>query len=215
MKPLIISLSVDGRERYSEKVKGLEQSLIPFKDEFDVRIYKEFPDWVTPHSEVPYKFKYDLIKKAVGDGWKKIFWFDSSMRVLKNPFGLLNNSENGVVAFHNIGHNLYPRYLSDVAETNLSIYPNDITKVESTWGGALGFDFNMSLPYWLMVELTRQIDLKSFDELGSKRDGFLNHRHDQSCLSVLFDYAKVPLLPYGVIAAKKHVTEQTYIQYGD
>jgi len=40
-------------------------------------------------------------------------------------------------------------------------------------------------------------------------------RHDQTAMSFLFHFYQIPLLPYGVIAAKPHVTEETYIQYAD
>lgn len=215
MKDLIISLAVNGREDYTARLEGLVSSLTEWTG--DVRIYKEFPKWCRPHTQIPYAFKYDLIKKAIDDGYQRIFWVDSIMRLVpgKNISELLDEAPLGIVAFHNLGHPLYPKYISDKAAQNLKDFYIDITSIESTWGGALGFDFNKELPNLILKELFNQIDIGSFDELGSIREGFVGHRHDQSVLSVLFHYTQVPLLEYGVIAAGKDVTEKTFIKYGD
>lgn len=216
MKNLIISFaSRTGRENYIELQKGLINTL-PIAGDCDNWILNDLPPEITPHSQVPYLFKFDLIKKAVGEGYRKIWHLDSTMRLLKNPFELIEQSECGVVAFHNLGHKLYPKYISNMAALNLANYYTDITKIESTWGGALGWDFDKELPWIIFDILFEQAAKGSFNEASSDREGFVAHRHDQSNLSVLFDYFKVPLLDYGVIAALPHVDKnKTYIQYGD
>lgn len=215
MKPLIISFAKNGREAYQELQKGLVATL-PVAGDCDHWILNEYPEGITPHSEVPYLFKFDLIKKAVKEGYKLIWWLDSTMRLIKNPFELIQQSECGVVAFHNLGHKLFPKYISNLAALNLSNYYTDIDKIESTWGGAIGFDFNKELAHSILNRLFEQASLGSFNESGSDRPGFLAHRHDQSVMSVLFDYYNVPLLDYGVIAAMPHVDDKkTYIRYGD
>ncbi len=55
----------------------------------------------------------------------------------------------------------------------------------------------------------------SFETNGSDRKDFVSHRHDQAVMSVLFWRHKYKLLPYGTIAAKADITEQTALQYGD
>ncbi len=216
-KNLIISLAVNGREDYVAKQKGLIATL-PVAGDCDHWILDHYPAGVTPHNTTPYRFKFDLIRKAVDEGYTKIFWMDSTMRLLKNPFDLLEKSELGIVAFHNLGHKV-AKYISDLAVSNLCdtgyMLEDELYEIESTWGGCLGFDFTKELPIKILDETLRQSTMGTFDEGGSKRTDFVAARHDQSCLSVLFFFHEVPLLPYGVIAARQHVTEETVIQYGN
>lgn len=212
MKDLIITLAVDGREKYTEKLKGLIKTLIHWDG--DIRVYKEFPSWCTPHNQIPYAFKYDLIKKAIADGYKRIFWLDSSIRLVpgKNISQLLDEAPMGIVAFHNLGHDLEP-YINDTAINNLRI--EKLAGVKQTWGGCVFYDFNKEFPNYVLGEVFRQIERGSFNDDATARHGFIGHRHDQAVLSWLFHTNEMPLLDYGVIAAKKDITEETFVQYGD
>lgn len=212
MKDLIITLAVNGREDYTQRLEGLVNSLIEW--EGDVRIYKEFPEGCRPHSQIPYAFKYDLIKKALDDGYTRIFWLDSIMRLVpgKSISQLLDEAEKGIVAFDNLGHPL-EKYINNTAIKNLKI--ETLEGLKQTWGGALFFDFNKETPNCLFMELRQQIEKGSFNDDDTKRENFIAHRHDQAVMSYLLHSYSVDLLPYGIIAAKKHMTEQTYVQYGD
>lgn len=212
MKDLIITLAVDGREKYTEKLMRLIASLVTWHG--DIRVYKEFPKWCKPHNQIPYAFKYDLIKKAIIDGYQRIFWLDSSMRLIhgKNISQLLDEAPMGIVAFHNLGHDL-EKYINDTAISNLRI--GSLAGVKQTWGGALFFDFTKEFPAYILDEVMRQIEKGSFNDDNTQRENFIAHRHDQACLSWLFHTNNMELLPYGVIAAKKDITDQTFIQYGD
>lgn len=211
MKDLIISLAVDGREKYSERVKGLEASLVHWNG--DVRIYKEFPEWCTPHSAIPYAFKYDLMQRALDDGYTRLFWMDSSMRILKNPTPLLDNS-NGIVAFDNLGHPV-EHWINDTTLANFGITPEDVKGVKQIWGGLTFWDFNTDLAKEVFAELNEQIKLGSFNEDNTSRPGFKASRHDQACLSWILHKRGIELLPYGVVAAKQHITDETTVQYAD
>lgn len=216
MKDLIISVAVDGREKYSEVVKGLEQSIIDANWEGDVRIYKEFPDWVTPHNLLPYGFKYDLIKRAVQDKYTKIWWLDSTMRLIKGKdiSDLLNSSEDGVIVFDNIGHPV-KNFASDTLIANMGMTLQELNGIRQIWGGSTGWDFDNPKCNFIFQALCHQATLGSFNNDETLRVGYKGTRHDQSCLSLICHLYKIPLLEYGVIAATKDVTDQTFIQYGD
>lgn len=215
MRDLIISLAVDGREPYSQRVVGLERSLTG-NWKGDVRVYKSYPSWCTRHSVIPYKFKFDLIQKAVDDGYKRIFWLDSTMRILhgKNISDLLDNSVDGVVAFHNLGHPL-KAYINDTAMDNLGITEDQLEGVKQIWGGCIFWDFNKETARSIFAETVEQISLGSFNDDKTNRRTFIAHRHDQAVLSWLLHKNNVELLDYGVIAAKNHLIDKTYIQYSD
>lgn len=64
IKPtLLISLAVNGRENYAQKSVNLEKSLAD-NWVYDTRLYKSYPDYCTPNSVIPYKFKFDLIQQS-------------------------------------------------------------------------------------------------------------------------------------------------------
>ncbi len=208
---LIISLAINGRDKYEEIQKGLIATL-DIAGNCDKWIFQSYPDGVTPHSEIPYKFKYDLILQGYAAGYKRIWWLDSTMRIIKNPFDLFSLSDKGIVAFDNLGHPLY-KYITDLAVTNLDCEAL-LMSIQNSWGGAIGFDFTKPEPILILNEILKQSKLGSFDNGTSTREGFVAARHDQSCNSVLFYYYGVKLFDYGVIAARKDVTDKTYIQYG-
>lgn len=212
MKQLIISLAINGRENYIEYQKKLISSL-HLAGGSDTWILNNYPLYVTKQEEIPYKFKYDLIMHAYNQGYKKVFWLDSTMRLIKNPFELFDLVNNGIVAFENIGHPTY-KYITDLAVQNLNC-SNYINDVKNTWGGAIGFNFEKELPKIILDEILHQSLIGSFNNGGSTRNGFVAARHDQSVNSVIFHNHKIDILDYGFIAAKIHLTSNTHIQYGD
>ncbi len=209
-RTVLLTLAIDGREKYTEKLTGLLNSISNWP--YDTRIYKSYPAGVIPHDVIPYKFKFDLIQQARNDGYTRIVWLDSSIRILQDPVALFG--EEGVFAFDNLGHPLW-KYISDRARMNLSITEGQLKQIPQTWGGAIGFDFTKDKAGEIFTEIVRQSTMGSFETSGSSRPGFVSHRHDQAVMSVLFWKAKYALLPYGTIAARADVTPQTYLQYGD
>jgi len=211
-KNLIISLAINGREDYIAKQKGLIATL-PIAGDCDHWIFNYYPEGITPHASIPYRFKYDLLLLAHNEGYEKVWWLDSTMRLIKNPFELFEKSEKGIVAFDNLGHPVY-KYITDVAAENLKC-ESYIHDVKNVWGGAIGFDFTKTEPVLILAEIIHQSNIGTFNDGGSKRDGFVAARHDQSCNAVIFHNYGVNILDYGVIAARQHVTPETYIQYGN
>jgi glycosyltransferase involved in cell wall biosynthesis len=207
----LISLAINGRESYTEKSKALQSSIADHWP-YDVRLYRAYPSYCTPHEIIPYKFKYDLIAQARKDGYNRVVWLDSSIRMLQDSCALFG--EQGVFAFDNLGHPLY-KYISDRAAENLQVTDAMINKIPQTWGGAIGFDFTRDAACAIFAEIIQQATMGSFENGGSVREGFVSHRHDQAINSVLLWKHGYKLLPYGIIAAKDDVTEKTYLQYGD
>lgn len=213
MNDLIISLAFKGREDYPEIQKGLLRSMEEhWRGDAWINIESDFP--VTAHSDVPYKFKYDLIERALQKGYKRIWWLDSTMRLNGDISRLFLEAHAGIVAFENVGHPLY-KYISDQAALNMNIGEGWIRQIPQCWGGATGWDFQNPKCEWIFRKLQEQIRLGSFLDGESTREGFIAHRHDQATLSGLLYMNFVELFPYGIIAAPKHSTYNTLILYGD
>jgi hypothetical protein len=212
MKDLIVSIGVNGREPYADLIKGLEKSIVDANWRGDVRIYKEWPRWAIPHSSIPYAFKYDIIKRALWDGYTHVYWLDSVMRLVagKDISDLLFQSRDGFVAFHNEGHDLKD-YINDTALNRYKV--ENVDRVPQCWGGALFFDFGNPTA----VDFFNQIlhARRYFKEDGTQRPGFKGHRHDQALISLLMWQNGFSMLPYGIIAAPKDANENTFILYGD
>ncbi len=203
-KTVLISLAVNGRENYVDKSINLEKSIADHWP-YDVRLYKGYPEYCTPNDVVPYKFKYDLIKQARKDGYTKVMWLDSSIRIASDDLIFLF-PESGVIAFDNLGHPLL-KYISDKACANLNIGEQQLKGIPQTWGGALAFDFSKDKACEVFEEICKHSVNGSFETSGSRRPGFVAHRHDQAVVSCILWKHKIKLLPYGEIVSAVHAQE--------
>lgn len=214
MKTLLVSYASKGREDYHKGLLRLIDSALLFDldirvyspdmsiDEYNgVKIIKDMPEGFVGHKDIPYRFKFDLIRQAVLDGYTKIIWLDSSLIIKKDLNELFNHSCG--FCFHNLGHPLY-KYISDAAVKNLEVSNSELMNVPQVWGGAFGLDFNRLNTDQLFNEIVRQSELGSFNEGVSTREGFIAHRHDQAVLSMLFDRYSVKMYDYGTITTAQH-----------
>jgi hypothetical protein len=217
-KAIIISFASKGREDY---LKMAEKLYLSVKQhwKYDYRFYvmnsnrnefegmqliniSEFPNnskfKVESHNKIPYQFKLGLIQTAIDDGYTHIFWLDSSISLNKCPLNLLNQSNKGIMAFHNLGHEL-KSYISDNCVEIINSNINEINSSPKTWGGCFGFDFTKNIPKQIFNELIDASLKGAFNESGSNRLEFKAHRHDQSVMSVLFYRYGIVLYNYGHI----------------
>jgi len=217
-RTVLISLAVNGRESYTTKSINLEISLTR-NWLWDVRLYKTYPEWCTPNDVIPYKFKFDLIQQARNDGYNRIVWLDSSIRLHNGSVTALLNNDHGIFAFDNLGHPLQ-NYISDKAVKNLGITETQLKTIPQTWGGAIGFDFTKDKACEIFEEICLQSTTGAFETSGSTRKDFVSHRHDQAVMSVIFCQNHIKLLPYGNIVCAEHARSKEYgdkysLIYGD
>lgn len=151
-----------------------------------------------PHDSVPWGFKPHLILEAAEKGYEQIIWCDSKIRMLQYPEPLLELAKKrGVVVFDNLGHPL-KYWISDLAQQRLFISDKDLEDMKQIMGCMIIFDLSNSvgvkvLNRWL--EASR--DGVSFQNYGSRREGFKGSRNDQACLSGILNIMGVPIEPYG------------------
>lgn len=222
VKDIIVSFATKGRENYNGMLLRLIDSclehwkgdLLIYSPDHElseyrgVTIHKGWPDPVGiksyTHAEMPYQFKTALIQQAYEMGYERIIWLDSSMQLKKDLTPLFDNP---MTFFHNLGHPTY-KYLSDEAQDMFYISDNELLKVEQIWGGAFALDFTNEATKVFFNDLKYWSTNGSFKNAGSRRDGFVAHRHDQSVISVLL-YLKehavnTRMLPYGQILCPPH-----------
>lgn len=225
-KPLIISFASKGRENYLEMAENLYTSLkhwnydyIMYTMDGNRAEYKgvkltqitELPQpstWTcNPHSVTPYQFKFGLIDHAREMGYDKIIWLDSSITLAKCPLKLLEQSNKGVMCFHNLGFETKD-YISANCLSILShkgyLSSNNPPQI---WGGCIGFDFTREGVKDIFDSIVDLSQKGCFDN-----SSFKNHRHDQVTMSVLFHYFGV--LPYNYGHIVNHIHEENK-EYGD
>ncbi len=157
------------------------------------------------HQEIPYGFKPELIQIARERGYDKIMWCDSTILLAKNPTDTFAHAEKyGVAAFNNLGHPLY-KYCSDLCLERQDILESDLFGIEQIMACCIAFDFTneygqQAFDKW--IEASR--DGVSFQNYGSQREGFITHKHDQACLSLILWKLGIPLLPYGKLVYHPH-----------
>jgi hypothetical protein len=226
MSKCIVSFSSFGRENYpkgqlrlirSIKESGwnggiIIQSFDGYVDEYlGVKIeLGEYPsskllNRKENHASVPYFFKPELIQIARERGYNQVIWCDSTILVHKDPSDCLEHASiHGVAAFENIGHPL-KHYCSDLCVIHQGITEKDLEQIPQIMACCVVFDFeNKNGQDVFKRWLEASTDGVSFQNYGSKRDGFITHKHDQAVLSILLWKAGIPLLPYGKLVYHPH-----------
>lgn len=225
-KDVICSFASKGREPYDRMLLRLIDSCIEhwhgdmlvYSPDHELQEYRGVTinkGWPQPkgiksytHQEMPYQFKTAMIQLALEQGYERIIWLDSSM-IIKKDLTPLFDGPFGLTFFHNLGHDTW-KYLSDEAQNLLQVSTSDLHTIQQVWGGAFAIDFTHSTAEEFFDELKSFSVNGSFKNGGSKRDGFVAHRHDQSVMSVLLDYTYFTMLPYGNILCPPHDTDGTY-----
>lgn len=232
MKDVIVSFATKGREQYHLQLLRLIDSckqhwkgdLLIYSPDHElneykgVTIHKKWPDPVGiksyTHQEMPYQFKTALIQKAIELGYERIIWLDSSMQ-LKKDLTPLFDKVTGLTFFHNLGHPTW-KYLSDEAsdllinDAHICADEADLHKIEQIWGGAFAIDITNENAISFFSKLKEFSVNGSFKNGGSKRVGFIAHRHDQSVMSCLLQSFKFNLFHYGQILCPPHDTSGEY-----
>lgn len=213
-KPLIISFASKGREDYHKMSENLYRSVKEHwkydylfytmdgnRDEFEGMKLTQITELPQPstwqcntHDVTPYQFKYGLIDHAREMGYDKIIWLDSSISLAKCPLKLLEQSNKGIMAFHNLGHETED-YISREC---IKIMKSDLYEVGrsiQTWGGCIGFDFTKESAKQIFNDIVIWSKNGAFNNDASSQA----HRHDQSVMSILFNRYGVQLYNYGHI----------------
>lgn len=216
---VIVSYAKKGREDYPTVLPRLVESALQngytgdfilcapgapdvFRVGFDHYAKNEFDLPVPDHHETPYGFKPYLVKLARDRGFKKVFWFDSTIvmtRDFKNMMEELDKKQ--ILLFDNPGcyENIWT---SDDCLAKMGCSLEEANKFYQVMACAMGFDF--SSPFSTMVfDLWYAFGLDGISfkgPSGSTRPEFRGHRHDQSVISYLSHLFKIKVIPYGFLS---------------
>lgn len=213
---VLVSVASQGRENYNRSQLFLIKSAIPhwdgdwlinsvdgYVDEYmGVRINKGWPitakyGTAWQHKDMPYQFKPFAVYAAYEHGYDKVLWCDSTIHLMQRPDWSLA-AEHGIVAWDNEGHPL-DRWMSDYAAEKVGIDPRGKQQIMAC---CIMFDFThpktlQVVEYWVDGSVNNSFHPSTN---GSRRDGFVTDRHDQSYLSGLLHKYGIPIQPYGMLA---------------
>jgi hypothetical protein len=161
---------------------------------------------------VPYQFKPFIMQEAREAGMDVVIWCDSTITMERDISPLLKiANKRGVVAFHNLGHDLQG-WISDVAAQQLQLTDDDLWGMPQIMACVIIFDFTNAMGRRIFHDwITASRDGVSFQNgYGSSRVGFVAHRHDQAVLSGLLAKNKIPLEPYGKLVYEPHDQTKKY-----
>ena len=221
---VIVSFASSGRENYNKaQLRMIKSTIGKWDGDYLIRSYDGYVDEyvgvpiitgsypstsTNNHAEVPYNFKPDIVLEAIQKGYTKIIWCDSTILLHQDPTPMLDYaSEHGVAAFDNLGHPLWA-WISDLSLQMQDLTDDDLANIKQIMACVIIFDVSNPAGKSVFDKWYKASkDGISFQNYGSKREGFKAHRHDQAVLSMLLHKAGIPLLPYGKLVY--HPDEET------
>jgi hypothetical protein len=235
MKECIVSFSTIGRELYNKAMLRLIRTFkeTGYEGDFYLRSTDSYVDEylgvkillgslpVTEKygksynmEEINYGFKLFLIWEAYEHGFRRIAWCDSTITKVGDLSPLWAHAkEHGICTFENLGYPLI-NWANDFSVERAGVSLAQLKEMKQIMACAVFFDFDHPVTMQIFNEWMKMcLDGVSFNmKNGSTRPGFLGHRGDQPCLSLLMGKRGIPLLPYGKLCYEPH--DQTK-EYGD
>jgi len=186
----IVSLCVGFN--FKKGLDRIEQCIEAFNINADFIGFSEYPEWCVKHTDIPYAFKFYLLKHCFSLGYKNVLYIDSSIypkNDLNNIWELLNNQGYYLAQNdHSIGVACHDKLLQ-----KFNISREDSMRIRCLQGGFIGLNktFIKSIE-WLdtMIELSK--DGVSFigsysnkTGLCSKDNRVVGHFHDQVVATII------------------------------
>lgn len=194
----------DGAGDYHKKAKRLVGSLPKYVDALWFKDYKEIGS--PTHKENPYAFKVYAIRKAIEMGYSKVLWCDSPL-VYQGGFERLENifDKYDFFAYDNIGFSVGD--FTNIKTKQEYGYSNEeYDNMPMIMACFMGFDFSSGLANNIFKEYT--MSMEEGDFIGDWKD----HRHDQSCMSIIMNtYLVKPLNPFdedSIFCYREHIDKQ-------
>lgn len=164
----------DKTGRYSDALVrqaiSLKQFQVPYTH------YKSPDEIGSPkHSDNPYAFKVHAIDKHSGT----VIWLDSVVYAKKPLNNFISYIErHGVCFFDNIGYSVAD-YTNDRCLEYFGITREQAREIKMIMACCMGFDFDNPLAIQVFKEYKRAM------KEGMFKGSWDNHRHDQSCMSII------------------------------
>jgi hypothetical protein len=170
---MVVSFA-DKKGRYLDSLKRQAQSLQKFNIEY--KHYTNVYEIGSPmHLYNPYAFKAYALDKKEG----VVIWLDSVVYAKKPLTDFVNYiKKNGACFFDNIGYSVAD-YCNDKCLNYYGITREEAKEIKMIMACCMGFDFNNPLA----VQVFNEYKKACAD--GIFKGDWTNHRHDQTCMSII------------------------------
>lgn len=190
---VVVSVGVNGREKYGDHAYLLKKSLQSMKIQNEIWV-NDYPPNSPSHQVCPYAFKYFAIKNALDKGYKKILWLDSICNICGKTDELMSILEDKKYFLPPDGWYV-GQWCKDDALAPLGITREEAFTIPVLAAKHMGFNFNDERNIKFLEKFKYFIDFDSGNLLRgswtnknqevSKDSRVLGHRHDQTVLSVI------------------------------
>lgn len=211
----ICNLAVRGRENYPVGQDRLMRSVVGgLGNHHGLSFHKSYPLGCPTHQQVPYAFKYNIMKEAMRT-YDCVFWLDSSVVALKpiEPLWKIIE-ERGILAFRNHGC-MENQFTSKDCLDALGCSEEDARKICQIHGGVVGYckhDEKAMRIFDRMVELSSDPRAFAGGDNTSREPNYIAHRHDQSCLSYLLWKENIDVDTSAVLRYSADVLPETILE---
>ena len=184
MNAVIINLATEGYKNGQDRLK---ESLRNFWGKCFLCFNDEKSIGAPLHSENPYAFKIYAFKKALKLGYKQVLWIDASFFAVRFIEPLFDEILAKKQMFFRDGFSVAD-FINDSCLVYFKKSKEELKQVPMVMGGFIGLDFNSALSHDFL-NLWEQAALN-----GAFKGSWKDHRHDQTCASIIINNLKIPSL---------------------
>lgn len=190
-KNCIISFA-NRKGAYVKRLARLSDSL---RDNFD----GDFLSWIgeeslgaEKHEQNPYSFKIHAFRKALGNGYKRILWLDSSVFAVGNVQKIFDDIDTNGFAYQDAGH-WVGNYSSDRQLEYFGLTRDEAMGMKCIGNaGLLGLNFDMGRPNVFFSKWSKAMEDGMFKgswtnegNTESEDERCKGSRHDLTCSSII------------------------------
>lgn len=201
MRRVIVTAGIG--PHYAGRMDMQERQLERWCPDVPRRVWREYPEGCPPHSATAmYRFKLDLIQRAIDEGFTTVLWIDSVFAPVGKMWPLWDHLVD-------VGWYVPPqlnepmsRWCSDAALARFEITREDAAAIPLVYSGLVGLNLNTDEGLSILNRWRHWMDAGTFEgahrnipfeplrEWGNKWEGHCSadlrvqgHRHDESALS--------------------------------
>ena len=150
MENCIVSLGVG--KNYPRGINRLREHLTKNNVNCDFHGHTAFPPSIPTHQEIPYAFKYFLMRNMFQAGYRRVIWMDASFVPLNDLDFLWQHLEQYGYVVYGANHTLGP-YTSDACKDVFRISREALFDLQSCASGIVGFHADSDLGAMILNEL--------------------------------------------------------------
>jgi hypothetical protein len=185
-----------GDSRYLEQIETLRSSILSIYEDANLFLWSNsYPKTSKTYEESNYGFKVHAVQEALDKGFKKIFWLDAAMILVKKELEFYEELSNKYPVVVVKDDNKLINFISQESKYYFGIDDNWLSEKDAhlVGGSFYYFDFEK--------DLTKKIfklwqDSERDGIFGSSYENIGNHRQDETCMALSLYKNETSPTPY-------------------